>query len=128
MIPMTNSLLSGAGPWALGGILLFAIVLCAIHIAAGRSKTREQWAPVLDAETIRWSAKSCAQLVRDLSDAQAYEVEVESRRYQVEVELLENTTKYVHVLLAVDDGSLPASFRPLSTTFLRYKDASDPGE
>ena len=88
--------------------MLGAIILCAIHIAAGRSKTRETWTPVLDAETKRWSAKSCAQLLHDLSEVQAYEVEVESRRYQVEVDLLENTAKYVHVMVAVDDGSLPA--------------------
>jgi hypothetical protein len=125
---MTNGLLSVAGSWVLGGILLCAIILCAIHVAAGRSKTREQWAPILDAETKRWSAKSCAQLLHDLSEVQAYEVEIESGRYQVEVELLENTAAYLNVMVAVDDGSLPASIRPLSTTFLRYKDASDPGE
>ena len=123
-----TSLFSVAGSWVLGGILFGAIILCAIHIAAGRSKAREQWAPVLDAETKRWSAKSCAQLLHDLSEVQAYEVEVESRRYQVEVDLLENTAKYVHVMVAVDDGRLPASIRPLSTTFLRYKDASVSGE
>jgi len=125
---MANSLLSGAGLWVLSGIVLSAMVFCAIHIAAGRSKIRQEWAPILDAETKRWSAKTCSQLVRELSDAQAYEVEIDSKRYQVEVELLENTAKYVHVVVAVDDGSLPASFRPLSTTFVLYKDASAPAE
>jgi hypothetical protein len=125
---MTASLLSGIGFWLLGGILLCAIILWAVHITAGRSKARQRWAPVLDAETKRWSAKPWEQLVRELSEVQAYEVEVESRQYQVEVELLENTEKYVHVAVAVDDGTLPASIRPLSTTFLRQKDASDPGE
>jgi len=67
-------------------------------------------------------------LLSDLSEVQAYEVEVESRRYQVEVDLLENTARYVHVMVAVDDGSLPASLWPLTTTFMRYKDISDPGE
>jgi hypothetical protein len=41
--------------------------------------------------------------------------------YQVEVEILENTEKYVHVLVAVDDGSLPAAMLPLSTSFIREK-------
>jgi hypothetical protein len=112
----------------LAGIALCVVVLCAVNIAAGRSKARKRWAPVLEQETKRWSAKSWAQLVQELSEVQAYEVEVESRRYQVEVELLENTPRYVHVAVAVDDGSLPASFRPLTTTFLRYKDPSEPGE
>ncbi len=84
--------------------------------------TRKHWQPVLDAEIKRWSAKSCEQLLSELADAQAYEVEVESRKYQVEVELLENTEKYVHVLVAVDDGSLPASLFPLTKTFQRYRE------
>ena len=111
----------------MGGVVLCVVILCAALIAAGRSKIRAGWAPVLDAETKRWSAKSWAQLVQELNDVQAYEVEVESRRYQVEVDLLENTPQYVHVAVAVDDGSLPASFRPLTATFLRYKDGSEPG-
>jgi len=49
------------------------------------------------------------------------EVEFESRKYQVEVEILENTQKYVHVMVSVDDGSLPASSRPVSASFIRQK-------
>ena len=48
-------------------------------------------------------------------------VEFEGKKYQVEVQLLENTDKYVHVSVAVDDGSIPASFRPLSSSFIREK-------
>ncbi len=84
-------------------------------------KRREQWRPVLDAELKRWSAKSCEQLLAELREVQAYETEFESRKYQVEVEILENTEKYVHVMVAVDDGSLPASIRPLSESFIREK-------
>jgi len=82
---------------------------------------REQWRPVLDAELRRWSAKSCEQLLAELGEVQAYETEFKSRKYQVEVEILENTEKYVHVMVAVDDGSLPASIRPLSESFIREK-------
>jgi hypothetical protein len=82
---------------------------------------REQWRPVLDAELRRWSAKSCEQLLAELAEVQAYETEFKSRKYQVEVEILENTEKYVHVMVAVDDGSLPASIRPLSESFIREK-------
>jgi hypothetical protein len=84
-------------------------------------KRREQWRPVLDAEIKKWSTKSCAELLAELADVQAYEVESEGKKYQVEVELLENTQKYVHVAVAVDDGSIPASFRPLSSSFIREK-------
>lgn len=82
---------------------------------------REQWRKVLDSEVKRWSAKACGQLVSELSDLQAYEVEFESKTYQVEVELLENTEAYLHVMVAVDDGSLPASLMPLTDSFICRK-------
>ena len=82
---------------------------------------RKEWQEVLDSEVKRWSAKSCDQLVAELTDVQAYELEFESNRYQVEVELLEKTKTYLHVLVAVDDGSLPASLSPLSHSFIRQK-------
>lgn len=87
----------------------------------GTSKRREQWRPVLDAEVARWSQKSYQQLTAELRDVQAYEVVFDSKSYQVEVQLLENTDKYIHVLVGVDDGSIPASFRPLSSSFIREK-------
>ena len=82
---------------------------------------RKDWQPVLDAELKRWSAMSWEQLVAALADDQCYEVEFDSKKYQVEVELLENTDKYINVIVAVDDGTLPASIRPLCTNFVRYK-------
>jgi hypothetical protein len=82
---------------------------------------REPWRPVLDAELKKWSTKSCAELVAELPDGQAYEVEFDGKTYQVEVHLLENTDKYAHVGVSVDDGSVPASFRPLSSSFIREK-------
>jgi hypothetical protein len=67
---------------------------------------------------------SCEQLISALAGEQVYEVEFVSRKYQVEVELLENTEKYVHVMVAVDDGSL--SLSPLTCSFIQYKDGSRP--
>lgn len=84
-------------------------------------KLQEQWRPVLDAELERWSAKSSQQLLAELADVQAYEIEFENKNYQIEVEILENTEKYVHVGVAVDDGTLPGAIRPLSTSFIREK-------
>ena len=85
---------------------------------------RESWRPVLEAEMKRWSAMSWERLIAELADEQVYEVEFESRKYQVEVELLENTERYIHVVVSVDDGSLPASLRPLTASFIRNKDSS----
>ena len=82
---------------------------------------REQCRPVLDAELKRWSEKSSEQLLAELGEVQAYETEFENKKYQVEVEILEDTEKYVHVMVAVDDGSLLASMIPLNGSFIREK-------
>ena len=76
---------------------------------------------MLDLEVRRWSAKEYGQLLAELDDVQAYEVELDSKKYQVEVEILENTAQYLHVMVAVDDGSLPASISPLTRTFIAAK-------
>ena len=55
------------------------------------------------------------------SEVKAYEVEHESKTYQVEVEILENTATYVHVAVSVDDGSLPASITPETHSFMCRK-------
>jgi hypothetical protein len=110
--------------WVLGGILCLAIFLAATAVIARRSKRRKEWAPVLEQETARWSAKSHEQLLSELREGQAYEVTLNSKRYTVEVELLENTPTYLNVAVAVDDGSMPASIAPLTTNFLCRKDDS----
>jgi len=78
---------------------------------------RDEWRKVLDSEVQRWSAMSCDQLDSALRDLQAYTVELDSKIYQVEVEMLEKADKYIHVMVAVDDGCLPASLSPLTRTF-----------
>ncbi|MGA7927839.1 MAG: hypothetical protein WCA20_17865 [Candidatus Sulfotelmatobacter sp.] len=82
---------------------------------------REQWRPVLDAEVKKWSAKSCAELIADLREVKAYQVEFDNKKYTLEVQLLEDTDKYLHVCVEVDDGSIARSFRPLSESFIREK-------
>ena len=82
---------------------------------------RERWQAVLDAETKRWSDKSYEELLSTLSEIQVYEVEFDSRMHQVEVELLENQPDYLHVLISVDDGALPASLRPAAASFIRRR-------
>jgi hypothetical protein len=82
---------------------------------------REEWQKVLDSEVKRWSAMPCGQLVSELREVQTYEVERHSKPYQVEVELLENTEKYLYIMVSVDDGTLPASILPLTHTFMCQK-------
>jgi hypothetical protein len=83
---------------------------------------REEWRKVLDSEVKRWLAMSCSQLVSALHDSQTYEIEFDCKKYQVEVELLENTEQYLHVMIAVDDGGLPASIKPLTHSFIRSRE------
>ena len=76
---------------------------------------RAEWREILDAEVKRWSAMPCDELISALTCPQAYEVEFDSKKYQVNVEVIEITEKYLHVGVAVGDGTL--SVRPLSNSF-----------
>jgi len=85
---------------------------------------RDQWRTVLDFEVRRWVDAPYEQLVSALRNEHAYEVEFDSKKYQVEIEILENTEEYVHVMVAVDDGHLPASILPVTYSFIRNKPRS----
>ena len=63
---------------------------------------------------------SCAQLASQLADVRTYEVEFESEKYQVEVQILENTDSYT-----VDDGHFWRAMRPFSSSFICRKDGSE---
>ncbi len=86
---------------------------------------RESWKKILDAEVQRWSAMPYDALASALSESQVYEVALDSKQYQVEVELLENTEDYLQVYVGVDDGSLPASIVPVSGTVICRRPAPD---
>jgi hypothetical protein len=82
---------------------------------------RDQWRRVLAIEVQRWSAMTPEQLASVLDEERVYEVELDSKTYQVEVEMLESTEEYLHVMVAVDDGSLPASMAPETRSFICNK-------
>ena len=79
---------------------------------------------VLEREISRWSSMPYGRLVSELGQVLGYEVESDEKRYQVEVEMIETTSEYVHVMVAVDDGTLPASLSPATRSFIRRKDES----
>ncbi len=90
---------------------------------------RDSWRPVLEAEMKKWSGMPYRQIMAKLPDKnECYEVEFEFKKYQVEVDLLENTERYIHVVVSVDDGRLPASFRPVSSSFICEKETPDSGK
>lgn len=78
------------------------------------SASREQLQAVLNEEARRWEAKSWEELTA-LEDAVCYEL---PGGFQVEVNVLERTAKYVHVGIGIDDGSLRRFFSPLSTSVI----------
>lgn len=58
------------------------------------------------------------QLLVELREPRVYEVELNTKTYQVEAEILQNNDDYVQVMVAVDDGSLPASLAPVTEVFI----------
>jgi hypothetical protein len=56
---------------------------------------RDEWRKVRDSEVQRSSALSYDQLDPALRNLQSYTVELDSKKYQVEVEIVENSDKYV---------------------------------
>lgn len=86
---------------------------------------RDEWRKVLDSEVKRWSALPWRRLASELRDGQYYEVQLDSKTYQLEAELLKDTEEFIHVMVSVDDGSLPASIFPLAESFIRQKADKD---
>jgi hypothetical protein len=82
---------------------------------------REEWRKVLDAEVARWSEIPCEQLIKDLHEEKVYKVEADANQFQVEVNLVENTNDYLHVVVSVDDGHLPWSICPVTRGFIAKK-------
>jgi hypothetical protein len=82
---------------------------------------RDEWRKVLDAETARWAGKTCDQLLDELHELQNYVVEVDSKKYQVEVEIFENTDESILVGLGIDDGDFFSSIHPESRAFIKRK-------
>ena len=82
------------------------------------SSLKIEWGRVLKSEVARWTALSSDQLIDELQECICYEVEYDGKQYQVEVEIVENTKTYILAVVAVDDGSLPASMRPVCESFI----------
>ena len=87
---------------------------------------RRQWRHVLETEMTRWSGMTAGELIEALRELQNYEIEFEGKIFQVEVQLLENTERYVHVGLAVDDGALPRAIVPASDSFICAQPSREP--
>ena len=82
---------------------------------------RETWKPILEDEVQRWCGKTFGQLQAELQDEVVYEVERAGCKYQVEVQVLERSADRLHVMVAVDDGTLPRSLMPMCETFVAFR-------
>ncbi len=82
---------------------------------------RKDMEHALSAESDRWSSMSPEQLIIELRESQNYQIVIGPQTYQFEIDLLENTDTYVHVGIAVDDGRLPYSIKPLCDSFIKQK-------
>ena len=87
---------------------------------------REEWRKVLQAELVRWSSLPWDRVLTELRNRDVYEVVNDHGRFQVEVELVQDTPEYLLINIAVDDGSLPASIIPASESFVTKKTPSSP--
>jgi hypothetical protein len=74
------------------------------------SASREQLQAVLDRECRNWQARPYEELVA-LDDPIAYDLPV---GFQVEVTVLERMPDYVHVGIAVDDGTFLRACAPVT--------------
>jgi hypothetical protein len=92
-----------------------------------RASRRETWCPVLEARLSDGQRLPGEDLLSKVAGNEAYQLDFEGKQYNVEVTILENTKEYVHVLIDVDDGSLPTSFHPLSESFIRRKEPAFAG-
>ena len=103
--------------------------LCALQAGGSRvgsgmgteTQTDQNWRAIFNDELAAWKAKSYADLRGALSGVCCvhYDREESGGRYQVEVQLLENRSDYVHVMFEVYE---PRGWRALSTSFIRYAD------
>jgi hypothetical protein len=75
----------------------------------------------LEQEVEIWCRKDYPTLRKELEKIVTYERGEGASWYEVEVQLLENKSEYLHIGIAVDDGGRRV-YKPLCHSFLIYKD------
>jgi hypothetical protein len=82
---------------------------------------REEWRPVLEAQVRRWSQIPWEQVVSLLRETQAYEATLDTKKFRVAVDLLEENDASIQLSVAVDDGALTYSALPLCRSVVLSK-------
>lgn len=84
--------------------------------------TETQLRELLTQETLAWAERSPADIVADLAKPQTYRRGTGAAWHELEVVLIEATDDYIHVRTSINDGSLAWSLKPMTSSFLIYRD------
>jgi hypothetical protein len=84
--------------------------------------TEAQLRELLMQETLAWAERSPTDIVADLAKPATYRRGTGDTWHEIEVMLLEATDDYIHVKTSIHDGSLVWALKPITSSFLIYRD------
>ena len=84
--------------------------------------TEAQLRELLSYETLDWAERSPGDIVAELAKPQTYGRGTGDTWHEIEVTLLEATDDYIHVKISIHDGSLVWALKPITSSFLIYRD------
>jgi hypothetical protein len=84
--------------------------------------TEAQLRELLSKETIAWAEREPADIVAELGTPQIYRRGAGDTWHELEVTLVEATDEYIHVKTSIHDGGLVWSLKPITSSFLIYRD------
>ncbi len=88
----------------------------------GHEMTEALLRTLLSQETLLWAEKSPADIVAELAMPQTYQRGAGDSWHELNVTLLESTDDYIHVKISINDGSIVWALKPLTSSFLIYRD------
>src|SRR5262245_50204096 len=104
-----------------GDLSLFAQSPASIA-TLGLEATETQLRELLSQETLAWVERSPADIVAELAKPQTYRRGTGGGWHEIEVTLLEATDDFIHVKTSIHDGSLVWALKPITSSFLIYRD------
>ena len=84
--------------------------------------TETELRELLMQETLAWAERSPADIVADLAKPVTCQRGAGASWHEFEVALIEATDDYIHVRTSINDGSLAWSLKPMTSSFLIYRD------
>ena len=84
--------------------------------------TEAQLRALLAEETTAWAEREPADIVADLAQPRTYQGGEGETWHEIAVTLLEANNDFIHVQTSIHDGSLVWSLKPITASFLIYRD------